>query len=375
MVTFPTTMPVDLLDIETQIRSGQPLAPLTTLGVGGAAQYYLVVEDVESLVAACRWARKKNLPLWVLAGGSNLVVSDQGVAGLTIDLRLSGCEFDVRAEEELVTAAAGEGWDELVASTAKRGLFGIECLSGIPGRVGATPIQNVGAYGQEVSQTIVQVSAYDRHEDKIQQFEGDACEFGYRTSLFRHRLPGRFVLLSVTFRLSRMQRVPLRSEELMRRLSQKAIEHPQPTDVRAAVLEVRRSKSMVYDVADPWSHSCGSFFVNPVVSSAHAASIEAQFADQTVPFFSQSDGTTKIAAAWLIEKAGFLRGHQEGLVGLSPRHSLAIVAQPRARAEDVCLLARKIQNRVFERFGVRLTPEPAFWGFSHWADAIPECSP
>lgn len=374
MVTFPTTMPVDLPDIETQIRSDQPLAPLTTLGVGGVAQYYVVVENVAALVAACRWARKKQLPLWVLAGGSNLVVSDQGVAGLTIDLRLTGCNFEVGSESELVTAAAGEGWDELVSTTTKRGLFGIECLSGIPGRVGATPIQNVGAYGQEVSQTIVQVSAYDRDEDKIQQFEGAACEFGYRTSLFRHRLPGRFVLLSVTFRLSRKQRVPLRSDELVQRLSREAIEQAHPTDVRAAVLEVRRSKSMVYDVDDPWSHSCGSFFVNPVVSSAHAASIEGQFAGQSVPFFAQPDGTIKVAAAWLIEKAGFLRGHQEGLVGLSPRHSLAIVAQPLARAEDVCLLARKIQHRVFERFGVRLHPEPAFWGFSQWVDSIPLCS-
>jgi len=354
--------------VEARVLHHQPLAPLTTLGVGGDAEYYFVANSVADVIAACRWARDRMLPISVLSGGSNLVVADSGVRGLTLDLRLKGVQIDMRGDVAMVTAAAGENWDEFVAELAHNGYAGLECLSGIPGRVGATPIQNVGAYGQEVGQVIAKLVAYDRVQNELATFEAQACGFGYRTSRFRAKDRERYVILSVTFVLQSDGTARTRHAELIQWLGTATAK---PADMREAVLSLRRAKSMVFDPADPWSRSCGSFFVNPVVSADEADRIRTVTRVERPPVYPLPDGKVKIAAAWLIELAGFVRGHREGSVGLSKKHSLAIVAHSNATARDVCGFARRIQDAVSERFAVELTPEPMFWGYTHLSRGLP----
>jgi UDP-N-acetylmuramate dehydrogenase len=345
--------------IQQRLVVHQPLAPLTTLGVGGGAEYYILAETVEDVVAACGWANQRQLPIRILSGGSNLVVADAGVPGLIIDMQLRGMSIERNGSVAFVKAAAGEIWDELVAQVVERGQRGLEGLSGIPGRVGATPIQNVGAYGQDVSQSIVCLEAYDKLERSVVTITNQQCEFDYRTSRFRAKDRGRFIILSVSFRLAEGA-PPASHAELMQRLD---VENATARQMRDAVLALRRSKSMVFDRVDPWSRSCGSFFLNPIVPAAVAEGIQSQTATRQAPLYPLAGGMTKIAAAWLIERAGFSRGHREGTVGLSEKHSLAIVAHGQATARDVCRFARRIQAAVMERFNVELLPEPVFWGY------------
>jgi UDP-N-acetylmuramate dehydrogenase len=362
-------MDEDHLTIERRIATDWPLAPLTTLGVGGCAEYYLLAESVDDVIKACKWADERRLSIRVLSGGSNLVVADAGVGGLVLDIRLKGVNYQSQDGRILVTAAAGENWDELVTTLVERGLWGIECLSGIPGRVGATPIQNVGAYGQEVAQSITTVEAYDTVTRELVSIPNDGCVFGYRTSRFRVADRERFIILSVCFELHRERTSRTTHLELSRHLNAETATAKQTRD---AVLTLRRAKSMVFDAADPWSRSCGSFFVNPVVPLAVVERIQMKVAPVQVPIYPAPGGQAKIAAAWLIEQAGFARGFRDGFVGLSNRHTLAIVAHPNAGASDVCRLARLIQQTVLERFGVELTPEPSFWGFSVFERGLPE---
>jgi UDP-N-acetylmuramate dehydrogenase len=356
---------------EGRIVPCRPLAPLTTLGIGGCAEYYFRAESVNDVIAACAWASERRLPVWVLSGGSNLVIADQGVRGLVIEIRLRGIEYHLDGGRVFVTAAAGENWDEFVTAVAERGLWGLECLSGIPGRVGATPIQNVGAYGQEVAQVITSIEAYDTTQHTVVSLPNQACDFGYRTSRFRFLDRGRFVILSVRFELQSEPR-PLTSHAELRRVLDS--DAATTTQTRQAVLALRRAKSMVFDEADPWSRSCGSFFVNPVVSAALAERIREKSGVPQAPIYPVAEGQAKIAAAWLIEQAGFTRAFRDGTVGLSNRHTLAIVAHADATARDVCRLARRIQQTVFERFEVALAPEPVFWGFDGFERGLPVTS-
>jgi UDP-N-acetylmuramate dehydrogenase len=360
---------------ELKVEEGRPLAALTSMGVGGRAQYYAVVESVEELCQALKWSRSRSLPMWVLSGGSNLVVADEGLSGLVVDLRLRGISYDVGQNAVQMTAAAGEDWDSLVSETVARGYSGLECLSGIPGRVGATPIQNVGAYGQDVSQTISHVEVFDRETGDITQVEAVDCDFGYRSSRFKGPQSRRFVIVSVCFRLQLSPPSIPSHLELRQQLRAQTPSAPTVSDIRQAVLYLRRAKSMVLDPSDPCSRGCGSFFVNPVVSSDIAASIRDRFASESVPVYPQSYGCSKIAAAWLIEKAGFQRGYRDGNVGLSVRHSLAVVAYPDAEARDVVRLARRIQETVEQKFAVVLVPEPVFWGFSQMQLGLPLVDP
>jgi UDP-N-acetylmuramate dehydrogenase len=358
-----------------KVEEGRLLAPLTSMGVGGRAQYYAVIETTEGLGQAMKWSSARALPMWVLSGGSNLVVADEGLLGLVVDLRLRGIDYDVRENAVQITAAAGEDWDSLVSETVARGYSGLECLSGIPGRVGATPIQNVGAYGQDVSQTISHVGVFDRDTGAIVRVEAADCDFGYRNSRFKGPEAGRYVIVSVCFRLRLSPpNIPGHSE-LKQQLAKQAPSAPTVSDIRQVVLRLRRSKSMVLDPSDPCSRGCGSFFVNPVVSSEVAASIRERFASESVPLYPQSLGRSKFAAAWLIEKAGYHRGYRDGNVGLSERHSLAIVAYPEATACDVVLFARRIQETVEHEFGVSLVPEPVFWGFDQIQRGLPLIDP
>ena len=352
------------------LRTDVPLAPLTTLELGGRARVLAEVEEECDLVESLRWASREQLPVAVLGGGSNTIVADDGFDGFVVRVALRG--IDVRAghadDRVLVTAAAGESWDDLVDTAVGEGLAGIECLAGIPGTVGATPIQNVGAYGQEVAETIASVRALDRVTLATRVLAPAECGFGYRSSVFR-RDPGRFIVLAVTFRLSTGAPGCARYPEVARAL-EVAAAAPEAQAVRDAVLALRRSKSMVLDPDDENRRSAGSFFLNPVVPTAIAwrAALAAVAAGvvasaDEVPRYPAGEGSTKLSAAWLVERAGFARGTRRGAVGISSRHSLALVHHGGGTAAELVALAREIRTAVAARFGVALQPEPVFLGF------------
>ncbi len=350
------------------IESNVELATRTTLGVGGRAAYYARVESENHLVVALAWASGHKIEVRVLGGGSNIVVADGGFAGLVIDMDIRGiAEAEVVASPEgdaiCVQAAAGEPWDAFVAEMVARKYQGLECLSGIPGRVGATPIQNVGAYGQDVSETITQVVTIDRVTRVQRTFRGEECQFAYRDSFFKSVEPGRFIVTQVTFRLRPNAAPAIRYAELERAFAN-ANTSPSLGEVRETVIRLRRSKSMVVDPSDPNSRSCGSFFVNPVLSADELrAFTERATGEGDVPQFPQPDGRTKLSAGWLIEHSGLPRGTRDGNVGLSTKHALALVAHEGARAADIARLAERVQRAVRDRFAVNLDPEPVFWGF------------
>jgi UDP-N-acetylmuramate dehydrogenase len=339
-----------------------PLAPHCTLGIGGPARYLIEAADEPTAAEAVGWAAERGLPVRVLGGGSNLVVADEGVDGLVLKIALRGVSTRDVAGAVEVTAAAGEPWDELVGHTVERGWAGLECLSGIPGLVGATPIQNVGAYGQEVSDTVSAVRAFDRGRGGVVTLAPAECGFDYRDSLFKRGAPGRYVVLAVTYRLRPGGAPNVRYADIARDLEARGLARPSLAEVRETVLKVRRSKSMVIEPGDPNARSCGSFFLNPIVDAPTLAAVDARAAELSMPRWPQPDGRVKLSAAWLIERAGFTRGQVDGPVGLSTRHTLAIVCHDGARARDVAAFARRVRAGVEARFGVRLHPEPIFWG-------------
>jgi UDP-N-acetylmuramate dehydrogenase len=338
------------------------LADYTTLGVGGAARWFVEAADESTLLGALGWARGRGVPLRVLGGGSNLVVADEGVEALVVRLALRGVDSRETDGAVEVTAAAGEPWDDFVRLTVERGWAGLECLSGIPGLVGATPVQNVGAYGQEVSDTITRVRALDTRLGEIVDIPAAACGFAYRDSAFKRRESGRFVVLAVTYRLTPGGAPALRYADVERHLAERGVRAPRLADVRESVLAIRRAKSMVIDPIDPNRRSCGSFFMNPIIARAALPDVDRRAGDATMPRWPQPDGRIKLSAAWLIEHAGLSRGEGPGPVALSTRHSLAIVCREGARAADVAAFARDIRSRVEARFGISLVPEPVFWG-------------
>jgi UDP-N-acetylmuramate dehydrogenase len=352
-----------MIDVTMQIHENVPLGPRCTLGVGGAARFFVEARTEADVLQALEWARRRGLPCRVLGGGSNLVVADEGVDGLVVQAMLRGRVMRESQGAIELTAAAGEPWDDLVALTVGRGWAGLECLSGIPGLVGATPIQNVGAYGQDVSETITAVRALDRRDQHVVTLGTPECGFAYRDSRFKSQEPDRYVVLAVTYWLRPGGAPAVRYAELPRHLEARGIRSPSLADVRDVVLTIRRGKSMVLDDADENRRSCGSFFVNPVVSAEDLARVEGLGSDPAMPRWPEPGGRVKLSAAWLIERAGFSRGEGDGPVGLSTRHALAIVARDGARASDIVGFARRVRARVEERFGVRLVPEPVFWGF------------
>jgi UDP-N-acetylmuramate dehydrogenase len=354
-------------------REHVPIGPLSTLGVGGSARWYVEARDEETVAATIAWAERRGLSVRVLGGGSNLVVADAGVEALVLRVALRGVAWRERGPAVELTAAAGEPWDDIVRFAVEREWAGVECLSGIPGLVGATPIQNVGAYGQEVSDTVLAVRVLDRADRTVVTLPPAACGFGYRDSAFKSRTPDRYVILAVTYRLHPGGPPSVRYAELERHLTGRGLTAPRLGDVRESVLAVRRAKSMVLEPGDPNGRSCGSFFVNPVVPAEEAERIAAGAGDPTMPRWPEPDGRrVKLAAAWLVERAGFARGFADGPAGISTRHTLAIVAHEGARAVDVVRVARRVRDAVLARFGVRLHPEPVFWGFARSEDGLPE---
>ncbi len=329
-----------------QVRRDVRLADLTTLAVGGPVERLVEAEDAAEIVAAVREADEAGRSLLVLGGGSNVVAPDDGWPGDVVAVRSRGIERD----GAVLTVQAGEDWDELVAYTVGHGLSGIEALSGIPGSTGATPVQNVGAYGQEVAQTITAVRVYDRAEKAERTLTPDDCGFAYRDSRLKQE-PARYVVLEVTFALeeSAVSR-PVGYAELARRLGIGMGETAPLGEVREAVLGLRRGKGMVLDPADPDSRSAGSFFTNPIVPAERAV--------DGCPSWPTDDGRVKLSAAWLVEHAGFGKGTRSGTVGTSSRHSLALTTEPGATAGDLLAYADRITAAVHERFGITLVHEP-----------------
>ena len=331
------------------------------MGLGGPARFFAHARDDAGVRAAWVWARERSVRLRVLGGGSNIVADDAGVDALVVQVDTRGIEWRETAGAVEVRVAAGEPWDDLVRCAVAREWAGLECLSGIPGRVGATPIQNVGAYGQEVSDTITAVHALDRTTGDPVSLPPSECGFGYRDSRFKSAEPDRWIVMGVSYRLVPGGTPAVKYDELAKHLGARGLTTPKLSEVRESVLEIRRTKSMVLDDADPNRRSCGSFFMNPIVHPAHARQIATRLGSG-IPHWTQSDGRVKLSAAWLIERAGFARGERAGTVGLSSRHTLAIVCHDGARARDVVAFARRIRDAVAERFDVRLVPEPVLWG-------------
>jgi len=338
------------------------LADHTTFRVGGPARAWAEPETEAELINLVSSADARGEPVLILGGGSNVLVADAGFDGTVIQLgRLRGVHTeDVAAcSGAFIDVAAGEPWDAFVERSVHAGHVGVEALSGIPGLVGATPIQNVGAYGQEVSQTIARVRLWDRQDRKVVTRSVAECHFGYRRSLFKAQ-PGRWVVLSVSFqfRLGELS-TPVRYAELAKALGIQPGERAPLAKVRRTVLQLRRGKGMVLDQADADTWSAGSFFTNPLVPAEIAAALP-----DDAPRYPQPDGTVKTSAAWLIEHAGFSRGYGLGLARLSSKHTLAITNRGSAQAADIVALAREVRAGVERAYGVRLVPEPVLIGVS-----------
>lgn len=334
------------------------LAQHTTLRVGGPAAEWSAPQTEAELIAAVSGADAEGTPVLVLGGGSNLVVADSGFPGLVIHTGgVRGSTREDHPDRVELSVAAGEPWDALVATTVAAGLAGVEALSGIPGLVGATPVQNVGAYGQEVSQSIRRVRAWDRRQGEVVELEAAECGFGYRSSRFKAD-PDRYVVLGVTFGLKPSeQSMPVGYAELARRLALEVGQRAPLAAVREMVLELRRGKAMVLDPADHDTWSAGSFFTNPLLDSAALSGLP-----EAAPRYPQPDGRVKSSAAWLIEHAGFGRGYGSGLAKLSTRHTLAITNRGGATAAAVLDLAVEIRDGVERAYGIRLQPEPILIG-------------
>jgi UDP-N-acetylmuramate dehydrogenase len=342
------------------IRENIPLAPLTTLGVGGPARYFAEATTEAEVIEAVEFARSRELPLFVLGGGSNLVIADTGFAGLVLKIGIAGVSrFTPAQGNTIFIAGAGCDWDAFVAQTVEENCAGLECLSGIPGTVGGTPVQNVGAYGQEVADTITEVRALDLRSLEIVTLSNAACGFSYRSSKFNTTERGRFVILRVAFALKKEGRPTIRYADLERHFA--GGRTPTLSEVRAAVRDIRHSKAMLIVAGEEDARSAGSFFKNPIIPQPSFDKLSARFPQ--LPSYPATDGSRKIPAAWLVEHAGFAKGYNKSRAGISRKHALAIVNRGGSTAAEIIALKDEIQKRVREDFGIELQPEPVFVGF------------
>jgi len=356
-------------DVRLPLREHVPLAPYTTLRLGGPARYFAECGSDDEVRAALAFGADRDLPVYILGGGSNVVFQDAGFPGLVVRITIGDLDYREGPTPE-VTAGAGVDWDTLVAGTVERGWTGLECLSGIPGTVGGTPIQNVGAYGQEVAETLVSVTCLDRTTLERKTFTATDCAFGYRDSRFKRGDRGRYVILDVTFRLARDRHPRIRYAELKNVARVKALEALSAAEavrlVRETVLALRRGKSMVLDPNDPNTRSVGSFFTNPVLPAAAFQQLEARWRTtqgeqaSPIPTF-PADGGVKVPAAWLVERAGFSKGFRRGGAGISSRHALALVNYG-GTATELLALAEEVREGVRQCFDVRLEFEPEVVG-------------
>jgi UDP-N-acetylmuramate dehydrogenase len=343
-----------------KIEENVPLAPFTTFGVGGPARYFAEAKSENDVRNALDFSRSKDLPLFVLGGGSNLLVSDTGFNGLVMKMAIRGVDESADRGRRLLQAGAGEDWDGFVARAVSENCAGVECLSGIPGTVGATPVQNVGAYGQEVADTVTIVYALELKTGLVRELTPAQCGFAYRTSVFNSTEKGHFIILGVRFALVPNGEPKVAYRDLQQHFGDRK---PSLKEVREAVRDIRHRKGMLIVEGDEDCRSAGSFFQNPIVTSAKLAEVH-QIAEgrgiANVPNFPVENGKVKISAAWLVEKSGFPKGFVKGAAGISRRHSLAIINRGGATASDILSLKDDIQRAVSEQFGIDLKPEPVF---------------
>ena len=352
---------------DLSILENESLAPYTTLGIGGPCRFMISATGEDEIPRALDFAKARLLPVFILGGGSNIVVSDAGFPGLVIKVEIPG----IRALDAggRISVGAGVEWDEFVRYCVDRNLAGVECLSGIPGKVGAAPIQNIGAYGEEAGEVVAGVRVLERDSGSILQLDNAACGFAYRSSIFNTTQKDHYVILSVDFALGCDGTPRIRYPDLQQRLGGRA---PAPTirQVREAVLQIRESKGMVLNRDDPDSKSVGSFFKNPILSPEQADQVEAETRrrghlapQESMPRFPVPGGKVKVPAAWIIEQAGFRRGYQCGRAGISSKHALALINRGGAQSQDIVGLMHQIRERVFAFFRIHLQPEPVFIGF------------
>jgi len=362
--------------LEDKLQQNKPLAPFTTFGIGGPARWFVEAESESEIVAATGWAAERGLALLVLGGGSNLLVADAGFDGLVLKVGLRGIQVEKITEAgcRVYGAAAGEDWDRFVERSVQDNCAGVECLAGIPGTVGGTPVQNVGAYGQEVSSSIDRVRAFDLEAQDFIEFSADECGFAYRRSRFNSIDRGRYIVTRVDYRLAVNGAPTVRYADLQRALQLNTQEQngqpakqPSLVEVAAVVRRVRQAKGMLLVEGDPDCRSAGSFFKNPVVGEEQVRHVAAVSGKEPPRFPAGTDpansGQVKLPAAWLIEQAGFSKGHMLGAAGVSSRHTLALINRGGASAAQVLALAGEINAAVEARFGIHLDMEPVMVGF------------
>lgn len=352
------------------IARAAPLAEFTTFGVGGPADYYAEVFDEDGLLEAAGFARAKKIPLLALGAGSNVLISDTGFRGLVARIKISGFAREIREKSIRIFAGAGELWDDIVARTVASGWHGCECLSGIPGTVGAVIAQNIDAYGASIAPLILTVRAYDLQEEKFFEFDRDTCEFGYHESIFK-KFTDRYIISRATFELQKGKKTELSTYHNVQKYFTDWRGEVTLQDIRASILDIRRKKGMLITQEGEWLKSAGSFFKNPVVDQKKFHDLVEKIGERDQAegpwFWRLTDDSVKIAAACLIEHAGFRKGCREGNVGLSPYHTLAIVNYGDTTAGRIVSFAKHIQEKVFQQYGVFLEPEVQWIGF----DAYP----
>lgn len=352
-----------------EIRENIVLAPYTTFRIGGPARWFLEALSEADLTEAVAFARSRNAPLFVLGGGSNLLVADKGFPGVVIHIASRGIREHLDGDNGTFTVAAGEDWDSFVSTVVARGFAGVECLAGIPGTVGGTPVQNVGAYGQEVASTIQSVRALDRITLRMLDFTASQCGFGYRRSIFNGSARDRYIVTEVSYRLRLHGAPQLTYKDLAEAFPDTSVS-PTLSQVSKAVRMIRHKKGMLLVEGDPNCRSAGSFFKNPVVSESQLADISARMTKEAnlagesaagqIPHFAAEPGTVKLLAGWLIEHAGFPKGFTLGGAGISSLHTLALVNRGEARASEILALRDQIRKKVIAQFGICLEQEPVY---------------
>jgi UDP-N-acetylmuramate dehydrogenase len=340
------------------------LATFTTLKIGGPARYFILARTIAEVQEALAFASSRSFPLFVLGGGSNLVISDSGWPGLVLKVGLSGIEERHENGKLLFEVGAGEEWDKFVAHAVARNCAGVECLSGIPGSVGGTPVQNVGAYGQEVAETIESVLVLHLRDGQLRELCNPACAFSYRSSIFNTSERGHYIILRVTYALAPGGLPRIHYTDLKKHFAGWQ-SHPTLADTREAVRRIRASKGMLITPQDEDCRSAGSFFKNPVLSDEQFENLRKLAAAKRleVPSYPALEAQHKLSAAWLVEHSGFGRGYTKGRVGISRKHALALVNRGDAGSADILALKDDIQQRVEELWGIHLEPEPVFVGF------------
>jgi UDP-N-acetylmuramate dehydrogenase len=351
------------------IRENVVLAPYTTLGVGGPARFLASIKHEDQIPEALEYARVHGCPVFVLGGGSNILASDSGFPGLVVRMEIRGIHPLDEDNSEFVSVAAGEDWDGFVQRCVDQNLAGLECLSGIPGTMGGAPVQNIGAYGEEVSDVILSIRALDLETNSIEELSGRDCRFGYRSSIFNTTHKDRYIILKVAFSMRPYGKPRIDSHDLRDHFAGRS-KTPSIGEVRRAVIKIRDSKGMVLNQNEADPKSAGSFFKNPILDPEQVLELENAVRDrgllapaENLPRFDAPSGKEKLAAAWFVERAGFEKGYTKGNVGISPKHALALINLGGAKAREFIDLMGRIQEKVEKKFGLELQPEPTLLGF------------